>query len=372
MRESLLVIGRRLRPGDAPASEAILGATRLLTRTLVEQGVRLSLLGLVDEGPPLRSLRHRGVRHYLVNRFRWGRGTRYHRWMRRLVSGAMLLEGRPDLLFINHFFAPLRPLRRGKQMAFLISVHNTFAHPPALLPETLILAENDSLAAAARRHYPRHRVELFPPGVDLHRFAPDPARTIEPPFRFLFASSPLPEHDTPAREQAVLNVRGFPLMMTLTRRLAGRLPMETVLLWRTTPAYVLGRIPSDAPVRVVARRIADMPAFWDGFDFCWALFRDAPDVKGMPQSLLEALAKGIPPIVRRGTPWAALLEPRGAAIVVDDPPRPADLQAIEEAARLPERYRRLSQAARRAAEELFDVEERARHLRRLLWGGAYG
>lgn len=368
MSRSLLLVGRRLRP-DAPDSEAILGATRLLARTLAErEGVRVALLGLVDEGPRLRRVRRDRLTYYLVNRHRWGRGRRYHRAMRLLVSGTMLLQGGAHLCAINRFFPPLRPLRRDGGMTLLISAPNFFAHPPSLPAGTRILAENQPLAEAARRHYPGHRVETFYPGVELDRFLPRPAE-VGQPVRFLFASSPLPEHDTPRREQAILEVRGVPLIVELTRRLAPRLPMETLLLWRKSPDYVRTLLPPQLPIRVEAREVAEMPTFWDRFDFYWALFRDAPDVKGMPQSLLEALAKGIPPVVRRGSSWAALLVPRGAALAVSDPPQPAELEALIEAATLPHRYRQLSRAARRTAEDLFDVRERAHHFCRLLFGG---
>ncbi len=368
MSHSLLFVGRRLRP-DAPDSEAILGATRLLARTLAEEeGVRVAILGLVDEGPRLRRVRRDRLTYYLVNRHRWGQGSRYWRAMRLLVSGTMLLQGMPHLCSINRFFPPLRPLRRADRLALLISVHNLFARPPVLPEGTLILAENQAIAAAARRHYPGHRVETFYPGVEADRFLPRPAE-VGRPVRFLFASSPLPEHDTPQREQAILEVRGVPLIVELTRRLAPRLPMETLLLWRKSPGYIRTLLPPQLPIRVEAREVADMPTFWDRFDFYWALFRDAPDVKGMPQSLLEALAKGVPPVVRRGSSWAALLVPRGAALAVSDPPRPEELTVLIEAATQPRRYRELSLAARRTAEELFEVKGQARRFCRLLFGG---
>ncbi len=367
MSNSLLLVGRRLRP-DAVASEAILGATRLLAHTLAEQGLRVALLGLVDEGPQLRRVRRNRLTYYLVNRHRWGRGTRYQRAMRLLVSGAMLLQGGAHLCTINRFFSPLRPLRRPDRMALLISVHNFFAEPPSLPTGTLILAENQAILDKAQRHYPHHRVELCYPGVETDRFSPRPAE-VGRPVRFLFASSPLPEHNTPQREQAILEVRGVPLLIELSRRLAEHIPLETVLLWRKSPDYVRTLIPPQAPIRVEARQIANMPAFWDGFDFYWALFHDAPDVKGMPQSLLEALAKGIPPIVRRGSSWAALLVPRGAALAIDEASLEEAVAAIIKAATNPQRYRELSQAARRTAEDLFDITERARHFRRLLFGG---
>ena len=371
MNRSLLFVGRRLRP-DAPDSEAILGATRLLARTLAErEGVRVTLLGLVDEGPRLRRVRRDRLTYYLVNRHRWGQGPRYWRAMRLLISGTMLLQGVSHLCFINRFFPPLRPLRRADRLALLISAPNFFAHPPSLSAGTLILAENRPLAEAAGRQYPGHRVETFYPGVETDRFLPRPAE-VGRPVRFLFASSPLPEHDTPQREQAILEVRGVPLIVELTRRLAPHIPMETLLLWRKSPDYIRTLLPPQLPIRVEAREVADMPTFWDRFDFYWALFRDAPDVKGMPQSLLEALAKGIPPIVRRGSSWAALLVPRGAALAVGEPPQPAELEALIEAATLPQRYRQLSHAARRAAEDLFDIKERAHHFRHLLFGGYDG
>ncbi len=367
MRHALMIVGRRLRPGGV-ASEAILGATRLLAQNLADQGLRVIILGLVDEGPRLRRVREAAITYHLVNRHRWGQGEAYRQAMRRLITLLALREGRPPLLFINHFFPLLRPLRYRRDL-FLISVPNTLIHPPALTARTLILAENTHLLAKARQHYPRHRIELFYPGVDLRRFTPRRQGRPGSPIRFLFASSPLPEHDDPVREQAILDARGVPLALRLSEHLAPHLPMETVLLWRKSPDYIHTRLPHKAPVRIEVREIADMATYWENFDFCWALFRDAPDVKGMPQSLLEALAKGIPPIVREGSSWAELLLPRGAAIAVHDPPVPADLEAIIAAATDPQRYRALSEAARQTAEALFDVEEQAHDLYQRLFGG---
>jgi glycosyltransferase involved in cell wall biosynthesis len=96
-----------------------------------------------------------------------------------------------------------------------------------------------------------------------------------------------------------------------------------------------------------------MNTYLERFDLCAALFSDGPDAKAIPQSCLEALAKGIPLLVRRDTALGDLVEKSGAGIAIALE-RPSETREILERLRSqPSAWGELSKTARRLAELRF-------------------
>lgn len=205
------------------------------------------------------------------------------------------------------------------------------------------VAESEPVAAELRRHgVPAARIRLVYPGVDLHQYRPAPPPP--QPFRVLFASSP-----SDPREFAA---RGIPLLVEAARACRD---IEVVLLWRAwgdraAAARALARLAPPPNLRVEAVGDRDMPSIYQSSHLVACLYQ-AGFGKSCPNSVVEALACGVPALVSTGVGIADLIADNGAGVAV--PLEPGTVVAAIRAIR--DRHPAFARAARRLAESVFDV-----------------
>jgi len=364
-KASLLLVGGRLDPYP-PFNEANKISTLLLARQLAGLGVQIWVLGLSDNLRPLFRLeREQEITYVVLNRRRLPRGHLRDRLLRVLIDGLRLALRSDVVCFFDMYFCPR--LTRGRRWLW-VATHHFFEEKESIDERTLIFAENPILYQRAREWYPRNPMRLRYPGVDLAHFRPKPSNSLGNPVRFLFASSPLPEHATVEREEVILQNRGVHTLLKISDCLAQHIPIETVLLWRKDPTYIRSLLPKTGVVRVVDDFISDMSTYMEAFDFGFCLFWDRLHVKGVPQSMMECLAKGLPVVTFRGTSYGELVERYQAGVTVNDPVTDEDIQTLLEACSDIERYQRLSEGAVQCAQECFDIRREAQEILALLQG----
>jgi len=206
----------------------------------------------------------------------------------------------------------------------------------------IAVAESEPLADALRQvGIPADRVRLIYPGIDLDRFTPGP----EPParrFRLLFASSP--------SDAAEFDRRGIPLLVETARR---RPEIDVVLLWREwgdqrAARHALAELAPPPNVSVEFASGRGMPEIYRSADAVACLYEDGFG-KSCPNSVVEALACGVPAVVSSGCGIAGLVSAAGAGLVVARAP-----EAVAAAvARLREARAAWAAAARALAERAF-------------------
>jgi len=349
----LLIIGRKLDPYP-PFDDAVKNATLLLADTLARQGVSVRVLSYWKGARyAARRARRNGVPYLIINRTRWPR------ILNRVISNSavpriLCRAFRADAVYFHGAFLDLKARK-----AVHIYSHQHFDADMKVSRDTAVLAENDSIYERAKLAYPSNEVHLVYPGVDLAKFRP---RTMSRPrkqVKFVFASSTVPEHDTREREIAVMESRGVFDIIKLTGALSARMPVETTMLWRKDTAVVDSFLAPAGPVKAVRRYVEDMNAFLDDFDFCFCLFKDDGNVKGIPQSMIECMAKGIPIVTYRDGPLGDLVREHGFGVTVSPGGGEGDIDALARAATVPEEYSRLSANAVATARRLFDIEATA-------------
>jgi glycosyltransferase involved in cell wall biosynthesis len=187
------------------------------------------------------------------------------------------------------------------------------------------------------------RVRLVYPGVDLHAYRPIGQGRLAP-FRILFASSP--------SDPAELDVRGVTLLVE-TARLCPEI--EFVFLWRSwgdrdSAEQAFARLRPPSNVVIERRNGREMPAIYRSAHAISCLY--APGFgKSCPNSVVEALACGLPALVSDTSDIAALVVGAGAGLAT--PREPQEVAAAAHALR--ERHRTFSRAARELAECHFDI-----------------
>ena len=204
-------------------------------------------------------------------------------------------------------------------------------------------AESESLATELVQHgIPAERVRVIYPGVDLHQYRP--GESPSGPFRLLFASSP--------SDPAEFDVRGISLLVEAARLCPD---VEVVLLWRewgdrAAGRRALARLSPPSNVHIEAAGGRDMPAIYRASHAIACLY--APEFgKSCPNSVVEAMACGLPALVSDSVGIARLVRDSGAGFAV-----PRSVSHVVDAIRSIRQQRRgMAAAARRLAEQTFDV-----------------
>lgn len=204
------------------------------------------------------------------------------------------------------------------------------------------VAESEPVADELAQHgVPRERIRIVYPGVDLHEYRPGAPPG---PFRILFASSPA--------DATEFDARGIPLLVETARACP---QVEVVLLWRewgdrAAAQRALRRLAAPANVVVETADGRDMPSIYRSSHAVACLY--APGFgKSCPNSVIEALACGVPALVSDTVGIARIVSAGGAGFAV-----PRDVRAVAEAvASLRRHHGRMAAAARRLAERAFDV-----------------
>lgn len=209
---------------------------------------------------------------------------------------------------------------------------------------TTFVAESEPIAEMLRRGgVAPSRVRLVYPGVDLQAYRPIGRMPFEP-FRILFASSP--------SDPAELDVRGVALLVEAARLCP---EMEFVFLWRSwgdrDEAERAFRRLRPPPNVVIERRSGrEMSAVYRSAHAISCLY--APGFgKSCPNSVVEAVACGLPALLSDSSDIAPLVVDAGAGLAV--PRQPQAVAAAVYALR--ERHLTFSRAARALAERHFDI-----------------
>jgi glycosyltransferase involved in cell wall biosynthesis len=207
-------------------------------------------------------------------------------------------------------------------------------------------AESESLADDLRRAgIASDRIRVIYPGVSLDEYRPV-TRSSRERFQLLFASAP----KGPSEFQA----RGIPLLIELARLCP---EIDVTLLWRSWGDQDASRraftsLNPPPNIRIDVRRGRDMAAVYQEADAVACLYEPGFG-KSCPNSVVEALACGVPALVSASCGIAGLVAEQEAGIATTH--HPAD---VAEAARtLSREHTRYSSAARSLAERHFDIRQ---------------
>jgi len=270
--------------------------TNALARSLAERkGIRPIVFTQAMLTPPLRQFRQ-GRALYIVANQRWPR-----RIIKMLGWLTTLLFPPHQILLLNRHALTLLPTHVIVQMSDVVT---------AYIGEHALSVREVRLLRMVRRVYVESQstqrllphAMVQPMGTDLRPFTlstPSPP----PPWRICFASSPLPWHEPEEIEMRYLKARGVLDTLRLVKALRSHVPVQLTLVWRKDSRLIC-RLTAPLPfVSVKAENISNMNAFLNPFHLYAALFRPGEEryYKPLPNSVVEAMAKGIFPIAYTGT-----------------------------------------------------------------------
>jgi glycosyltransferase involved in cell wall biosynthesis len=208
----------------------------------------------------------------------------------------------------------------------------------------VFIAESECLADDLRRAgVARERIRVIYPGVDLDEYRPVPRPRSER-FQVLFASSPSDANE--------FGARGIPLLVELARLCPD---IDVTLLWRAWGDQDAARrafadLRPPANIRIDTRRGRHMAAIYQQADAVACLYEPRFG-KSCPNSIIEALACGVPALLSDSCGIAGLVAEHGAGIATTRDP--ADVAGAVRALRRD--HQQYAAAARRLAERHFDV-----------------
>jgi len=239
----------------------------------------------------------------------------------------------------------LRALGR-RPIIFTVALPGKALEPSLYDKVTIFAAESECLADDLRRAgIGADRIRVVYPGVNLDEYRPARRATRER-FQVLFASSP-----SDASEFAA---RGIPLLVDLARLCP---EIDVTLLWRSwgdqgAAQRAFANLNPPPNVRIDTRRGREMAAVYQDADAVACLYESGFG-KSCPNSIVEALACGVPALVSETCGIAGLIARDGAGIATTR--NPADAAAAVRTLR--SEHVRFAAAARRIAERHFDVRQ---------------
>jgi glycosyltransferase involved in cell wall biosynthesis len=211
---------------------------------------------------------------------------------------------------------------------------------------TVFAVESECLADDLRRAgIGTERIRVIYPGVDLDEYRPV-ARAARDRFHVLFASSPSDVNEFQAR--------GISLLVDVARLCP---EIDVTLLWRAwgdqqAAHRAFANLNPPQNIRIDTRRGRDMASIYQDADAVASLYEPGFG-KSCPNSIVEALACGVPALVSATCGIAGLVARDGAGIATAR--NPAD---VAEAVRtLRREHARFSAAARQLAERHFDLRQ---------------
>jgi glycosyltransferase involved in cell wall biosynthesis len=211
---------------------------------------------------------------------------------------------------------------------------------------TVFAAESECLADdLGRAGIGAERIRVIYPGVNLEEYRPV-TRAPRDRFHVLFASSPSDVNEFQAR--------GIPLLVDVARLCP---EIDVTLLWRSwgdqqAAQRAFARLNPPSNIAIDTRRGREMAAVYQDADAVACLYEPGFG-KSCPNSIVEALACGVPALVSATCGIAGLVATDGAGMATTR--NPAD---VAEAARtLRREHARFSAGARRLAERHFDIRQ---------------
>ncbi len=270
---------------------------------------------------------------------------------------------RPDL-FHAHFAlqatAKACELARKAGLPFTFTAHgyDIYREPPpdfsaraASAAALVTVSEANALHISARFGVPRERIEVIPCGIDVERFTPGDGGEVSPPEIVSAARLvPVKRPDLLLVACAILRMRGVPFRCALLGDGVSRGEAEMLhrILALDGHVELAGAVTQDEVLRRWRRARAGV--------LC-------STSEGMPVSLMEAAACGVPVVATRVGGVAELVEDGVTGLLVPSRDPIALAGALERLLRDPARAREMGDAARRRAIERFSV---ARQVSRLL------
>jgi glycosyltransferase involved in cell wall biosynthesis len=306
---------------------------------LVRRGVRCRLLSLK---PPSEALRHPVVTRLGLERLTW---------YDREAFAAALMADPPEVVHAHFATEPARVGREiastlGRPFSFTAHGYDLYRKPPADLADRVagadaVVTVSDANAAhlAATCGVVRDRVLVLPCGVDLDFFTPGP--DVDPA--------------TIVAVARLRPVKNLPALLDACRRLADR--------GRTFRLVVIGDGPDKAAL--TARR--DALGLSDRVTFAGACDQDtvrtwwrratvgvlSSHSEGMPVSLMEAAACGVPAVAPAVGGIPELIDDGVTGCVTPPGDTAALADALDRVLADPARRRRMGRAARARAEQRF-------------------
>ena len=263
-------------------------------------------------------------------------------------AAAALVEPMGD---VTHAFGAINAWHFLKALGRRPMILTVALPGPALEPElyekvTVFVAESECLAEDLRRAgVGDERIRVVYPGVNLEEYRPL-ARAAHDRFQVLFASSP--------KDASEFDARGIPLLVELARLCP---EIDVTLLWRSwgnqqVAQQAFANLNPPANVRIDTRRGREMAAIYQGADAVACLYEPAFG-KSCPNSVVEALACGVPALVSASCGIAGLIAEHGAGIAT--PRHPADVAVAVRT--LSREHARFRTGARQLAERHFDIRQ---------------
>ena len=258
---------------------------------------------------------------------------------------AALLEPLGDVTHVfgaMHAWHLLRSLGR-RPIVFTVAIPGPALEAALYEKVAVFAAESECLADDLRRAgIDSDRIRVIYPGVNLEEFAPAPRATRDR-FHVLFASSP--------SDVSEFDARGIPLLINLARLCP---EIDVTLLWRSwgdqqAARRAFANLNPPQNIRIDAHRGRDMASVYQDADAIACLYEPGFG-KSCPNSIVEALACGVPALVSDTCGIAGLIA-RGAAGIATTR-NPSDVAAAVRTLR--KEHLRFSAAARRLAERNFD------------------
>lgn len=362
MSKNILIIGRKLDPYP-PFNDAVKNAGISLAEALARQGVKVYVLAFskkldrLIKRKEMNNVRYLSINplkipHFLFRLFFRAKGS-----FPTLLARLFCLFAGIDAVYMHgcSFQIPCKTVVH-------IYTHNFFSDQTRIPKTTYISAENESILRRVRSLYPDNPSNVFYPGINMGKFHPGTRkRSAGKPARFLFASSPIKEDDNQAIEKEMMESKGIFKIMNLGKLLAERSAVQVTLLWRKDPSYIKSLVQDYSFINIDAGYIVDMNSYLEDFDFCFCLFEDDKNVKGMPHSMIESMAKGVIPVVLKNSPLGKFIEENNAGVAIYgcDDKQDRDVEALLEILNNPDSYFKLSSNAITAAARFFDIEKNA-------------
>lgn len=269
------------------------------------------------------------------------------RWMAFRTSAALV----EPLGHVTHAFGAMnawhfmRSLGR-RPLIFTVALPGPALEPALYDKVTVFVAETEGLADdLCRAGISSDRIRIIYPGVSLDEYQPL-TRPTRDRFNILFASSP--------SHAGEFQARGIPLLVEVARLCPD---MDVTLLWRSwgdqeAARRAFAHLNPPQNIRIDQRRGREMASVYREAHAIACLYEPGFG-KSCPNSIVEALACGVPALVADTCGIAGLLAREGAGIAT--PLHPSD---VAEAARtLRREHARFSTAARRLAERSFDIRQ---------------
>jgi len=239
----------------------------------------------------------------------------------------------------------LRALGR-RPIIFTVALPGPALEPALYDTVTMFVVESECLADDLRRAgVSADKIRVIYPGVNLDEYRPV-TRASRDRFHVLFASSPSDASEFPAR--------GIPLLVDVARLCP---EIDVTLLWRSwgdqqAAQRAFANLHPPPNIRMDMRRGREMSSVYQEADAAACLYEPGFG-KSCPNSIVEALACGVPALVSSTCGIAGLIARDGAGIATTR----NSVDVAQAVRTLRSEHARFAASARALAERHFDIRQ---------------